>query len=110
MAATATTLVAAVVGVKHGRHGHHRLAAAHVALDEAVHLHARLGIADHVAQSALLSPGELEGQDVVHELLRVVARVVERGAGHLLLPPPHLGEHELDHEQLVEFEAALGLS
>jgi len=101
-------LVAVLAGCQHGRHADHRLAASHVALQQAVHggrsCHVRADLTDH----AFLGRREREGQDgrkparelpagpKGDPLVEDVARVLQ-------------GHGELEVEQLVEDEAPVGL-
>jgi len=79
--------------------------AAHVPLQEAVHLRARLHVADDLAEGPPLSARKLEGEHLADERAGVCVWVVEGGAGDLLLLLVHLGQQELDEEELLKLKA-----
>jgi hypothetical protein len=53
-------LHAVVDGHQHGADGNHRFAGSHIALDQAVHLNARLQVCANIGEGMFLSFGQLE--------------------------------------------------
>ena len=58
---------------KHRHQRHKRLAATHVALQQTVHLQARVGVVADFAQNTLLRVGQAERQMVVIEVVKALA-------------------------------------
>ena len=102
-------LIAVVNGLQGGEYGHQGLAAAHVALQQAVHLPAAGDIGTNLLQHPFLRTGKGEGE--------VGVCVVEGFAytgEHYPLGVAHLYEfllyqRELEIEELFKFKAAAGL-
>ena len=102
-------LIAVVDGLQGGKNGHHGLAAAHVALQQAVHLTAAGHVGADFLEHTLLSPCEREG--------KVRVCIIEGFAyarEHDPLGVAHLDEFLLDKrqlqvKQLFVFEAAASL-
>ena len=103
-------LEAVVVGQQHRHQRHDRLAAAHVALQQAVHLAARDRVGANLLHHALLRPSERERKPLRIEAVETLAHAREYesvtalracGAKRLYV--------ELDAQQLVELEAVLRL-
>ena len=104
-------LEAVVHGQQHRHEGHEGLAAADVALQQAVHLEARNGVLADLADHALLGSGEREGKLFAVE---GVERLADLRKEKAVLPreacrAPRL-DVELHAEQLVELEPVLGLA
>jgi hypothetical protein len=102
-------LVAVVEGDEHAQHGHHGLAAAHVALQQAVHLNAQAEVAAYLFDDPFLRIGELEGNfflviavEELSDLLEDVA--FRRGVAAVF----ELEEAQLEQKELFEFEALAG--
>ena len=99
----------AVVERHHGReHRHQRLAAAHVALQQAVHLLAAGHIRADLLEHALLRPGQGERQAFI-SLVEIGPDATEHHPAvgphpDALLPQ----QRKLEVEQFLEFETALG--
>ena len=97
-------LTAGLDGARHGEQAHHRLARAHVALEQAQHLLVGDEVAPDVLDGLHLGGGEPEGQGALQALDQMpVARV------HPTRQPPHPASHEgegkLGGEQFVIGEA-----
>ena len=104
-------LKAVVASQQHAHQCDERLAAAHVALQQAVHLMPGHGVLTDFADHALLRPGQRKRQSLVIKRIEKPAHgreqesVLARGAGMSLLQ-----NIELDAEQLVELETQLGVA
>ena len=98
-------LKAVVASQQHAHQCDERLAAAHIALQQAVHLMPGHGVLTDFADHALLRPGQRKRQPLVIKRIEKPAHgreqesVLPRGAGMSLLQ-----NIELDAEQLVELE------
>ena len=93
-----------------GQQGHHGLAAAHVPLEQAVHVPARVRIGANLAHHPLLGAREFEGQVVGVEGVEPVTDRGEADAGlphrgHLLFA----NEQQLQVKELLEFQAVARL-
>ncbi len=93
-------------GQQHREQRHHRLAAAHVALEQPMHAHRRRHVGDDFLDGALLGAGQLEGERLA-QLGGEVALHGEADAGTGLPgQPARAGQHQLEQHQLLEGEAA----
>ena len=102
-------LVAVLERDDHREQRDHRLAGAHVALDQPVHGMRRLHVVRDLAQHALLGAGQVEGQDALDRLARARPSTCEGGALGPL--PPRLalqGVPELEEEELLEDQPQVG--
>ena len=103
------SLVAVVDGDKHAHEGHQGFAAAHVALQQPVHLPAAAHVGPYLFDDPLLGLGELKGKYVVVEVVEAVADVVEPESAQFLVAQPGVSQDvELQIEELFEFEPHLG--
>ena len=98
-------LIAALCHEPHAGRAHHRLAAAHIPLEQAVHGDAAGQVTSRVLCRPPLSAGELEGQQGVK-----VTQVAAGAADALLLCPPLAEERQADGEveQLLEDQSPPG--
>ena len=101
-------LVAVVKGYQCRHKSDYRLTAAHITLQETVHLLAAAHVVAHLADDTLLCPCERKLQEVVVEVVEVIA--------HMGKIVPHqatgatfyiMQDIELQEEQLLEFEPEL---
>ena len=102
-------LIAVVHCQQRAQHCHHRLAGAHVALEQAVHLVAAAHILKYLAYHAFLGAGEREGEGLVQ---RVEGRadLGHRQAGIAVTADEFLFEKaQLQEEEFFELEAPGGL-
>ena len=101
-------LVAVRDGDEGRQHGHHRLAAAHVALQQAVHLMPAFQVLADLLDHALLGVGQIVGEGAVAAIERLAHaghRQTDRiAAADVFL----LEERGLQEEQLFEFEPVGG--
>jgi hypothetical protein len=90
---------------QHRREGHHRFAAAHIAVQQAVHRRAGGHVAMNLVQAALLRRRELEGQLVekIAQQLACADLFAPAGFDHAPLPPRHA---ELVAIELLQREIA----
>ncbi len=103
-------LEAVVDGQQHRHQRHHRLAAAHVALQQPVHLAARHGVAPDLADHPFLGAREGEGDLLVVEIREDGAhlRKEESVVSGYPFRPARL-DAQLHAQQLVELQAVLRL-
>ena len=103
-----TGLIAVVHRDEGREQRHHCLAAAHIPLQEAVHLLSGDGVPPYLLDYPFLRPCKLVGQPVVAVIERFPHIVEEDSGGsahsHILLPE----EGELEEEELLELEAVAG--
>ncbi len=98
-------LKAVVQRDEHTEQGHERLPAAHVALQQAVHLLARAHVLADLLHDTLLRTGELKRKMVGIERIEVRSHMCKNVALHILLHQQFLLEElKLDVEQLLEFK------
>ena len=103
-----TGLVAVVHRDEGREHGHHRLAAAHVSLQEAVHLLSGHGIAAYLLDDPFLSSRQLIGQVAVAPV-ECLSDFPEKYAGRAAHPYVLLPQQgQLQEEQLLEFQTVPG--
>ena len=102
-------LVPALDGIEQRRHGHDRLAAAHVALQQAVHRVRAGQVALDLGDGPLLRPRQGEGQPLVEPSHQLAADLVADAEGVALEGPLAQHQHQLDAQQLVEGQPAPGL-
>ena len=104
-------LVTVVDGHEHRHEGDKGLAAAHIALQEAVHLAAAAHIGANLFEHPFLGTGEVKGQTLPIEAVEVLA---DGGKGESAQPAHTLAgiaqDIELQIEKFLEFEAELGSS
>ena len=87
---------------------HDGLSAAHIALKQTVHLPSAAHVAAHLADDALLRPGERERQHMVVEVVEVVAHAREDKAHTALFPTFYIFQDvELQEEQFLILHAEL---
>ena len=104
---------AGLITVGHGdqgrEYGDHRLAAAHIALQEPVHLVAALQVFPDFLDDALLRPGQVVGE----RLVAAVERIAHPGHGQAHGAPAAdvflLDQGKLQEEEFLELEAVGGL-
>ena len=72
-----TRLIAVVQRYQCCHKGDNRLAAAHIALQEAVHLLAAAHVLPHLADNAFLGPGERELQHIIVEVMEISTHATE---------------------------------
>ena len=103
-----TGLVSVVHRDEGREHGHHRLAAAHVSLQEAVHLLSGHGIAAYLLDDPFLSSRQLIGQVAVAPV-ECLSDFPEKYAGRAAHPYVLLPQQgQLQEEQLLEFQTVPG--
>ena len=104
-------LESVVHGQQHRHQRHEGLAAAHVALQEAVHLESRHGVLPDFADHALLRSREREGQFFVVEGVERLPDLRKEGSRRSWPAAPCAGlDVELHAEQLVELQPVLRLT
>ena len=102
-------LEAVVQGYEHGHQGHQRLAAAHVALQQAVHLAPRAHVGPDLVHHALLGPRQLEGQVLLVEVVEQRPNAVEHVATELPSLVAGIAQDvQLNEEQLLELHPHAG--
>ena len=102
-------LATVVDGDEHYHECHECLAAAHVALQQAVHLPAALHVGMHLADDALLCFGQGKGQVFAVECVEEFAHTGEALPDALLLTSAGIGhDDELDEEEFLELQPHVG--
>ena len=103
-------LEAVVQSQEHYHQRHDGLAAAHIALQQAVHLVARAQVLADFLDDALLGVGQWEGEMVFVEAVEIVAHHIEDMAFDGLFAVHLVAQHlELEEEMLLVFQSARGL-
>ena len=98
-------LTPVVHGEQGGQQGHHRLSAAHVALQQAVHVGAVARVLPDFADDPLLGAGELKGNPLGVEAVELLADLSEGRAGQGRgLSVAVLDEQQLQEQELLEFQ------
>ena len=93
---------------QHGVDGHHRLAAAHVALQQPVHRQRAGHVGGNLGDRLLLARGQLEGEQPADAGVDLGRGLQRRGLPLVvLLLPPH-GQRQLQDEQAPDRPAAAG--
>ena len=104
-------LVAVIYGDECYHEGHESLSAAHVSLEQAVHLPARLHVAVYLADDAFLSFCEAEWQMVEIETVEVAAYGLEDEALIAQLAILDISQYvELDVEEFFKLQSQLSSS
>ena len=96
-------LIAGLDGGEHGQAGHHRLARAHVALEQTVHGIRRRQVRANLLPYPLLRAGEGERERGTQPARQLAGRV-EREPGAAALAVAANGEPHLEQEEVVEHE------
>src|SRR5258708_5517535 len=89
-----TGLETVVNGYQHAHEGHYGFAAAYIALQQAVHLYAALGILPYFLQYLFLRIGEAERQLMVIKFVEIMADTFE------YMPPEFLYAEQFVFKQL----------
>ena len=100
-------LVAVLDRHQHGQQRHHRLAGAHVALQQPVHRARRAQVVGDLAQHAPLGAGQPEGQHALDRLALARADLEGQALAQGALARVARGQPELEQEQLLEDQAAV---
>ena len=102
-------LASVIEGQKHHQKTDKRLAAADVALQEAIHLPPAAHIGPHLANHPLLRIGQLKRQMLIIKGIEIVAHPWEGDAPQFPLPVCSRPEHvQLDIEKLLELQPPTG--
>ena len=103
-------LVAIVLCQQCGEQRHHRLAAPHVPLKQAVHVPSRVEVASDFTKHALLSIGQLKRQPFVVKRVERVTHFLKPNTGQVLRDGLFvLQQSQLEQKQLLEPKSGLGL-
>ena len=103
-----TGLKAVVNGEQHRHQGDECLAAAHVALQQPVHLLSALHIGMDLTQHALLCTGQPEGQIITVKRMKGVAHSAKGNPAELVSPKRcRTQDVELNVKQLIKFKTLL---
>ena len=98
-------LIAVAHGYEHGHECHERLARAHIALQQTVHLLARTHVVVYLMHHPLLRSGERERQMLIKERAQQVAGASEDVAPVATAAVAHVAHYvELDIEQFLKLE------
>ena len=101
---------AVVQGQEHHHEGHDGLAAAHIALQQSVHLMPRAQVLPDFLDDALLGVGQRERQVVAIEAVEIISNYTEDMTLDRLLAVHFVAQHfQLEEKMLLIFQSARGL-